>query len=159
LETPQKTFHNSLTGGALTVTVQTEDGLEVNQPTDALSWTLIDGEPGDLTMTNAHDPFRDKEFRLTEFFDSRVILYKGIDISRAFVVRHIATARDGVHYGTDRKRDVQRSEVLDRLKAGMLFGKDVVFYVYLSIAQDFARSPDVDRFRDAATKFVANRSG
>jgi hypothetical protein len=118
-----------------------------------MPWAALHDEGVDLTI-NPGDPFVDEPMPLTKFFEGCAIYYRGIEISRADVVRHIAISRDGVHYGRDQIRDQKISSALDALASGLIDGRDSVFYAYFSIAQTLVCAPDIDVFLEAAKRYI-----
>jgi hypothetical protein len=125
-------------------------------PAIGLSWLTYDADPIDCTMSNANDPFVEDSLAITKFFEGCVIHFRGVKITRNDVIKHIATMRDAVHYGRlSQQKNDKKASVLDTLAGGLIHNRDVVFYVFLAIAQNFSSSPDTDKFLATAKQFLA----
>jgi len=109
---------------------------------------------GDGPLLDAN-PFEERDAKLTKFFEGTVVFFKGLRISRAAVVRHIASERGGVHYGKSSAIDAKITDALAFLATDLIFRRDAEFYVYHSILQDFCRSPDIERFEAAAIQSLS----
>lgn len=155
-DTPQEHGANPFGGPSGKATGVTEAGKEVLLPAIGLSWTVRNGTSSDV-MSNKDDPFVEGSRPIAEYFRDCIIYFEGLKISRAEIVQHISYGRDGVHYSREGIKDPKKQSALEFLANGVIHGHDVVFYVYLSIAQALARAPDISLFVETAEKLLAER--
>jgi hypothetical protein len=156
-DTPQDPSGPSIDFGSIAMVGVTESGEEVELPPSHAMSSIVFNGTHDNTMSNDNAPFVDGALPISKFFRDCTIYYQGLKISRTEIVQHVATGRDGVHYSRSGLRDTKKADALEFLSSGIIHNRDVVFYVYLSIAQTLSRAPDIALFIEAAEKILAER--
>lgn len=90
---------------------------------------------------------------LKEFTESYCMIVHGYPVRRREVVKYIANKLGGAHLDRSRNKPEDRVyQVLDTVAETIKqVDKDAVYFELLSIGQDIARSPDIDRFLSHVT--------
>lgn len=103
-------------------------------------------------------------FELSQYKDSCAVYFRGLKIKRRHVIQYISNKRGGAHLDNKRKKDDEAYSALDailseRMTFGGQFsengdftspGKNPIYLELLSIGQFLTRSPDTERFMEAA---------
>jgi hypothetical protein len=94
---------------------------------------------------------------IEKFFESLAIHDQGVVITRQDIIRFVALSRDGVHYKDNNPTDkfAEKSRIMSELSQSGVQFRDTIFYLFLSIAQDLVKSPDVKKFIAFANQLEA----
>jgi hypothetical protein len=117
-----------------------------------LDYVTFGAEIPDMTM--GPNPFELCDLSVPDFFNGVVLIHKGIRISRFDVIEFAAYELHCLHsYETSyQQRDATKISVLSELHGFAPFHiRDNLDYLLLSIARDFAKAPDLERFLSATS--------